>query len=523
VVANLLKLRFLVLRNTLARNPWQLVAVLIGALYGLGVLGLLFAGLLALSFAPADLTRTILVLAGSATVLGWIIVPLLAAGIDQTLSVARLKIFPLPPGRLVVALAVCGLAGVPGGVTLIAGLFTALPFLRQPLVAAVALVTAVIAALTCVCGSRMIESLNAGLSSRRRYREISGVILLVPLLLLGPIITILSDGLTNAAASLPALADGLSWSPLGAAWAVPAELATGHPVQAALKALIAVATLAVVVLVWRRSLATALVTTSQPVTKAAERGDVGLFARFPATPTGAVAARALTYWLRDPRYSRQLILIPIFPILLFVNSRTLDSPWLVTTSGPIVAVLLSLTIFTDLSYESTAFAAHVSAGVAGRADRAGRVLAVAIFAVPIVVAITVASTAFADAWQELPALVGLGLGILLTGLGLSSVSSARIILPVPAPGDSPFAAKSGASFTTALTTFATWGVLVLATLPEAVLAIVASATRSPTLAWVTLVVGLALGGFLLRLGIRTGGRELEQRAPELLTRLRAGR
>lgn len=523
MVAHLLTLRLLVMRNTLARSPWQLVAVIVGGLYGLGVLAGIFAGLVALSFAPPQLTKTITVLAGSAALLGWIIVPLLTSGIDQTLSVSRLKIFPIGSTRLVAALAVCGILGIPGAVTLLAGVFTAAAWWHQPLVAVAAVATACLAALTCVCGSRLIESLNAGLSARRRYREISGVLILIPLLLLGPLITLLSSGLQGASSSLPALAEGLSWSPLGAAWSVPGDLATGHSGAAALKTLIALATLGLIVVAWRRSLAAALVSTLQPATKAAASGRIGLFARFPATPTGAVAARALTYWLRDPRYSRQLILIPIFPILLYVNSRTTGLDGLVSAAGPIVAVLVSLTIFTDLSYDSTAFAAHISARVTGRADRLGRVLAVASFAVPIVVVITIGSVIVTGAWSSLPALLGLSLGLLLSGFGLSSVSSARIVLPVPAPGDSPFAAKTGAGFTTSVTTLATWGILAVLALPEIVLAITAGATGSLLLGWIALVTGVGLGTVLLVLGIRIGGRELDARGPELLTRLRVQR
>lgn len=523
MVAHLLKLRLLVLRNTLARSPWQLVAVIFGGLYALGILLAIFAGLVALSFASAELTRTITILAGSATLLGWIIVPLLTSGIDQTLSVAKLRTFPVAPTRLVVALAVCGVLGIPGAVTLLAGASTAAAWWHQPLVAASAVATAVVAVLTCVCGSRLVESLNAALTARRRYREISGVLILIPLLLLGPLITLLSSGLRGASRSLPRLAEALSWSPLGAAWSVPGDIATDHPVAAALKTLIALATLAVVLLAWRRSLAVALVSTQQAATKAAASGRIGLFARFPATPTGAVAARALTYWLRDPRYSRQLILIPIFPILLYVNSRTTGLDGLVSASGPIVAVLVSLSIFTDLSYDSTAFAAHLSARVTGRADRAGRVMAVATFAVPIVIGITIGSVAVTGVWTSLPALLGLSIGLLLSGFGLSSVSSARIVLPVPSPGDSPFAAKTGAGFTTSVTTLATWGILAVLALPELVLAIVAGALGSVLLGWIALVVGAGLGSLLLVVGVRIGGRELERRGPELLTRLRVQR
>ena len=47
--------------------------------------------------------------------------------------------------------------------------------------------------------------------------------------------------------------------------------------------------------------------------------------------------------------------------------------------GPVVAVLLGMSIYTDVSYDSTAFSLHLQTEVSGRDDRWGRVLA---FSVP---------------------------------------------------------------------------------------------------------------------------------------------
>ena len=54
-------------------------------------------------------------------------------------------------------------------------------------------------------------------------------------------------------------------------------------------------------------------------------GRMGLFALLPATPTGAITARSLTYWFRDPRYSGSLVVIPLLPVVLaFQGSQTND-------------------------------------------------------------------------------------------------------------------------------------------------------------------------------------------------------
>jgi ABC-2 type transport system permease protein len=519
MVAHLLRLRLIVLGNTLKRSTGQLVAVIIGGVYGLGMLGLAVAGLIALSFAPIEIARTVVILAGSATILGWIVLPLMVSGIDQTLEPAKLATFPIPINQLVVGLTVAGVAGIPGIITLLAALATVGTWWRNPLAAVAAVLCAVVAVLICVVGSRMVTAISAGLSSRRRFRELTGILIFIPLVLLGPIISSVTSGLRNGADALPGFAEALSWTPLGAIWAVPSELAEGNPGAAALKFAIGIFTLALVTLVWRHSLGIALTAPAHSSARRVGRGGLGLFGLFPGTPTGAVAARALSYWFRDPRYARSLIVVPLIPVLLFLNSRNADSLGVLNAAGPILALLLSLSIFTDISYDSTAFATHLSTGVRGVADRAGRVLALGTFALPLVIVFTVAAAGISSAWQNLPALLGLTLGVLLTGFGLSSVSSSRIVIPVPAPGDSPFKSPAGAGFTTALTTFATWGILIGLVIPELVLAIVSFVTGLAVFGWLTLAVGVVLGSVLLVVGIRIGGTQVDRRGPELLASL----
>ncbi len=226
----------------------------------------------------------------------------------------------------------------------------------------------------------------------------------------------------------------------------------------------------------------------------------------------------LTYWMRDPRYARQLLVVPLIPVLMFFYSRY-GSLELLNAVGPVVAVLLSLSIFTDLSYEGPAFATQVASGVRGTDDRFGRAAALASFGLPIVISLTIGSVWISGSWAVLPGQLGLSIGIFLSGLGVSSLASAYIIIPVPGPGDNPFKAAPGAGFTSALTTFATWGVLAVLVLPELVLAVVGAATGTPILGWIGLVVGIGLGTVVLVAGIRLGGAQIDRAAPELLEHL----
>lgn len=520
MVRHLLALRFLVLKNTLTRSPWQLVGVAFGALYGVGLLGGGLVGLITLSTQPAEVAGTIVTLGGSLLVLGWVLIPLIASGVDQTLDTTKLRTFPIPLNTLLLGIFVCGVLGVPGVVTLLLALATAGTWWQHPLIALAAVVCALVAVATCVVGSRMGVSLSSVFSSGRRFKEVAGLIGLIPLVLAGPIIGYFTAGIGGGPmGDFTTLANALGWTPFGVIWAVPAELAAGHYGLAAIKFVLGLAVLAVATLLWRRGLAVELVTPPHSANRTTELGRLGFFARMPGTPAGAVAARSLTYWMRDPRYLRQLVSLIVAPALMIFYSILFDSLGYLNAIGPIVALVLSLAIFSDVSYDSTAFAAHLASGLRGVDDRLGRVWAIAIFAVPVVLVVNVVSVAFSGSWHLLPSVLGLSIGLLLSGFGLSSVTSATVVVPVPAPGDSPFKSPPGAGFSNVASTFATWGILLLLVLPEIVLFIIGAITGQPLWGWLTVLVGVVLGAFYLRLGVRRGGARLDARGADLFEKL----
>lgn len=520
MVATLIKLRLLVLANSLRRSTWQLVGTIIGGIYALGVLGLAVAGLVALGlFGSLELATTIIVLAGSAVVAGWLLFPLLLSGIDQTLEPARLAQYPVPLRTLLVGLTFAGLLGIPGIITSLAGLATVLAWVRHPGAAAAAVLSAIIGVLTAVIASRAVTAASVGLQSSRRAQEMGGLLVLIPVFLLGPILIGVMRGLETSADALPAVAGALGWSPFGAAWAVPAAVAAGDLVGALLRLLIALVTLAALIALWRHALARALVSPSSTSAPSVSRGALGVFGRVPQTPAGAVMARCLTYWRRDPRYARQLIIVPLVPLLLWFYSLITDAPDLVMWSGPLVGFTLALTLATDISYDGTAFATHVIDGVRGRDDRTGRVAALAVFAVPFTVVLAVVGVAIASQWHQLPALMGLSLGALLTGFGVVSVSSARFVMAVPEAGGNPFTSAPGASFTTGLQIFVVWGVVLALLVPTIVLATLALVV-DPLFGWGAIVAGLITGVTVMLVGIRSGGALLDRTGPTLLVQLR---
>jgi len=418
--------------------------------------------------------------------------------------------------RLLAGLAVGGLVGIPGAVTLLASLGQAAAWWQHPAAMVAAVPCAAVAALTAVVLSRLTTSASTTLASSRRFKDLSGVIGIIPLMLLGPIIVGITEGLGNSRDFLPSLAETLAWTPLGSIWAVPGDIALGDWGSAAARLGIGLAFLVLVAWLWKLSLARALATPPYNAVARKGAGKLGWFSRFPGTPTGAVAARALTYWFKDPRYGASLISVPLIPVVMvFALSQGGDFSFMLWL-GPIMAFLLSFGISADISYDNTAFALHITTGVSGMADRAGRVLACAVFALPVTLVFAVAPFFFLGSWHLLPATLGLSLGVLLSGFGLSSVVSARYTYNVPLPGESPFKTPPGSTARMMIVQMLGMGVLVLLVLPEAALAVAAVLTGLALCSWLTLVVGLVLGSVLLVVGLRVGGKWYDPRAPELL-------
>ena len=150
MVAHLVRLKLTLLRNGLRRSVPQLVGMAVAALYALGVTAASVGGLVALRFVHVDVARSLVVVLGSAMTLGWLVLPVLFTGVDQTLDPRRFATFALPRRRLLLGLLAAALVGLPGVVLSVLALTTTVTWSRSPQAVAVALVAAVVAVLTCV-------------------------------------------------------------------------------------------------------------------------------------------------------------------------------------------------------------------------------------------------------------------------------------------------------------------------------------------------------------------------------------
>lgn len=518
MVAHLVRLKLALLRGGLRSSVWKVVGLVLGAVYAVLVVVLAVAGLLALGVQDdRELPRTVLTLAGTILVAGWWLLPLVAFGVDSTLDPSRFRLFPVPRRTLLVGLALAGLVGLPGAATSVVALATPLAWWRELAAVPAALVGAVLGTAICVVGSRAVTTVLAPLVTGRRFREVAAVLAVVPLILAGPILLGVGAGLAAVSDALPQIAVVVGWTPFGAPWALAADVADGAWLAAAAKLVIAVATLAVVALVWDRAMAAAMVRPEGGGRVARSTG-LGFLGRLPATPTGAVAARSLTYWLRDSRYAASVAVVPVMVLLLWFLGRGSGS---LLGAGVLVAFIMGWVSSADVSSDGTAFWQHVAAPLSGRADRAGRALAGLAVGGLVVLVVDVVVLALSGRWADAPALLGMSIGVLTTALGASAVYSARVVYPVRKPGESPFATPQGTSFAVMVSQMVGMLTLIVLCLPTIVLGVVALSTGHVVPSVLAAVLGPLLGGGVLVAGVRIGAKLYDRRAPELLRALRS--
>ena len=113
MVAQFLRLKLRLLANIFRRSPWQVVGIVLGLVYGVGMAALLFASLVGLRFADdVELIRDVFIVIGAATVIGFVVFPLVF-GVEDTMDPRRFALFGLPNRTLAIGLAAAAMIGIP--------------------------------------------------------------------------------------------------------------------------------------------------------------------------------------------------------------------------------------------------------------------------------------------------------------------------------------------------------------------------------------------------------------------------
>jgi ABC-2 type transport system permease protein len=121
-----------------------------------------------------------------------------------------------------------------------------------------------------------------------------------------------------------------------------------------------------------------------------------------------------------------------------------------------------------------------------------------------------------DDWRLLPSVIGVSTALLLGGLGVGSITSARFPYPAVKPGDSPFQQPQSTGAITALVQSITMLGSLLVAAPALAFATLGFLDGDSTWNAAAFAAGTGLGIAMLVLGILAGGRVFDRRGPEIL-------
>jgi ABC-2 type transport system permease protein len=522
VVALLVRLKLTLLRNSLRRSLWRTVGLIFGLLYALGIVLAALVGLVALRWTSTAMTADATVVTFSFLTLGWLTMSLLVFGVDETVDPSKFALLPVRARELMPGLFVAGLVGSPGIATVLVGLGLVITWSRDVALTAAALLAFPIGVATCFLMARAATAAFAAFLSSRRFRDLAFVLLAVVGASLGIGGNLLGNLAESSGGSLRGLLAGLArilgWSPFGWAWSIPADVARGSWGTAGLHLLLASALVAALWWTWSHFLALRLV---EPVEAGGAAATIkqGTFVNrlYPKTPAGAVAERTLHYWRRDPRYLAAVASLLVAPVILVVTQLVNEegSSEVAAFAPTVLALLIGISVAQDLSYDGTATWLHISTGLAGADDRAGRVMSTLTVFIPMLVLMLAAAIGLTGRWDLLVPVLALTVGLTLIGLGAGAFVGALWQWPAPAPGANPFQKGSSGGLPALLSFSVTTGITMLLGLPT--IALVVGSFWQGWLGYLALVVGLLSGAVVLRIGIRTGGRALDRRWPEVMS------
>lgn len=518
-----LRLRLRVFVNGLTRGT--------GSQQLLGILGLALAVLVGLGVAvgfvaargSTGVDNAALIFVGLFAV-GWLILPVLLFGSDNTVDPMRFSLLPLSPQQLVRGQVVAGLVGGPTIFAVLTLGAVAYALADSAATGAIAVVAVVLTLLMCQVGSRAFTTSIGGALRSRRGRDFALLAAALLAASIYPIQLTLQSYLTETgAAGVGRIADLVAWLPFGWPFAAVLEARAGEWQLVAVRLGASAAVIAVLGWVWGRAVTRTLEgpEAAGPASRAVSGDLAPGWARplLPRGALGAVAAKELRYWWRDPR-RRAAALTALFVGVGVVAATTLNDSGLgrqLAFSGVAVAFFATMNCANQFGLDGTAIWSTIAAPDSAAADVRGRQLAVALLAGPACVFITVGGTILGGApisWGA--AALGLCAAALGAGLAATTVLAVSAPYSVPENPTNPFATGGAGGCSTAAYQLVGFLAQLLIVAPVVALVIWGVVGDRPSLQWAVLAVGPLWGFVAATSGARIAIRMLERRGPDVL-------
>jgi len=318
-----------------------------------------------------------------------------------------------------------------------------------------------------------------------------------------------------------ALAEVVSWTPVGAPYSVGLDVAAGRAWAVPVKLLIVLAAGAALLWWWGSTLERAMIGGSSG-SRGASRGPARpavarlLLPGLPASRFGALVAREARYWYRETRRRATLVTLTVAGLFLPISLAISDS-----SPGALavfVGALAAMALANQFGLDGNAYAANMIAGVPGRVEIQSRVAAHAIYALPMLTVDAAVIGLVGGRPGRIPGELGLLLASYGVGLALVLPVSIRAAYALP-DSTSPFALSSGGGLAKGLLTM---GVLLGAVLISLPLQIAAH-FLGPVWLWIGLPAGAAYGLAAYLVSTALIGDLLDRRMPELLATITQNR
>ncbi len=540
LVPLLMKLKWALWKRSYRKNVGKLVGTIIGVLYATGgLVGLVFTFLgLTLWSGEGTMFPTIIRGLGAVTVLAWLLIPVLAFGVDDTLDPRRFAMLPRSAKELQPGMFAAAALSLPTLLTVVAvGIATVfeviwlLAFGAGAVWVALALIVLLPANLAgialCLLLPRAVFAHSASRTSSRSGRELGGMVAMMLFLAAAYGISLSVQGLASLDMDLVRewtliAVTVLAWTPFGALFAVPMDLAEGQVLAALLRALIGAATIVLVWRWWRRSLDRSL---TSALTGDASSGTTKVTSLVPrwatASPFGAVMGRSLRYWRRDTRYLAAVAIYPLVFVFLVAMGLVLEEARpMMLVMAVLMAGLTGISLSNEIGFDGPAGWVNITAGLDARANLLGRIAAIAVLMVPAAVVVTALVPLLYGMAHLVPMMVLGTLGLMLTGWGVSVVVSVLLPYPTSPPGTNPMKDKSASSANAFLGMGAASLGVFVPQLPAIGLAAWGVLGGGPLIQGLAGLLSLIIGIVVLWVGVRIGSARLDARYPDLFQKVR---
>ncbi|MDN5899279.1 MAG: hypothetical protein L0H74_04355, partial [Brachybacterium sp.] len=475
---------------------------------------------------------------GAVTVLAWFLIPVLAFGVDDTLDPRAFALFPRTAKELQPGMFAAAALSLPSLFTLVAvaiatgfELLWLLMFGQGVLwivLAALVLIPANLAAFAlCLLLPRAWFAHSASRASSRSGREVGGIL---GFLLFFSAIYAFSLGaqrVTTIDAELvrtwgPQLVEILAWTPVGALFAVPMDLAEGRVLSAVLRTVIGLVTFVLVWRWWRRSIDASLTSALSGDASSGDAKVSPLVPRFVRPgPFGAVMGKSLRYWRRDTRYLAALGIYPVVIVFFAAMGLVLpESRGMMLGMAIFMCGMSGISLANEIGFDGPSGWVNVVTEMPSRANLLGRIAAQAVLMVPgVIVAMIVLPLLYGRA-DLIPVAVMGALGAMICGWGISMVVSVLLPYPSSPPGTNPMKDKSASSSNAMIAMAVAMLGIFVPLVPAIGVGIWGAIVGSLPLTLLAGVLALVAGAIMFTVGLRIAAVRLDAHYPDVFQKVR---